>query len=231
MNDKDAKATVSKAGATDIQDDDLALRLWDGDDSAKGEILMAWGGRTMLSIKKGYPTLSDDEVEDVICESILRFWRYRERYDPQLAKVGTLLYKIAVHVASEHISGRLAWQKQRNREAGSDPAFFADVQARELVPEPPDDSAAKPSPVQRALAECFAALPPLQQDIVRRYAEAGNYEVDAASVGKELGVIHKQGVPIPAGTIRIYRSRAWESLDACMKKKNFDLKALGYRNE
>jgi DNA-directed RNA polymerase specialized sigma24 family protein len=221
---------ASKTNAGDLQDD-LTLRLWGGDDSAKGEILKAWGGRTMLAVRKGYPTLSDDEVEDVICEAILRFWAGRANYDPQRAKVGTLLYKIATHVASEYLSGRLSWQKQRIKEAGQDAKFFADVQAERPADDPPDDVGLKQSPVQKALADCFAALSDLQKDILQRYADARGYEIDAATVGKDLGDKHKNGVPIPGGTIRTNKSRAWDSLDACMKKKSFDLKAMGYTNE
>lgn len=230
MNDKDAKSMANKTTPADLQDD-LTLKLWDGDDSAKGAILKAWGGRTMLAIIKGYPSLSADEIEDVISESMLRFWVYREKYDPARAKIGTLLYKIATRVASEHISGQLSWQKARIKEEGRDAQFFADIQADEPVTEPPDDVSAKPSPVQKALADCYAALPDLQRDILQAYGQAGHYPLEAATLGKEMGHKHKQGVPIPAVTIRVYRKRAWDNLELCMKKKNFDLQALGYTDE
>lgn len=213
--------------AVDSQDE-LTLKLWEGDESAKGEILKSFAIRVERAIKSAFPDLSDVDAEDVVAEAIYRFWVYRERYDPKKGKVGTLLYKIAKNVASEHAAGRLSWQKARIREKGVEAEFFKSIEAPIPDSDPPDDTSSKPSSLQRELAACFGSLAPLQQDILRAYGNAGSYELDAATLGIELGHKHKGGVPIPGGTIRTNKSRAWDSLDLCLKKKGFDLKALGY---
>ncbi len=212
--------------------DDLTLRLWEGDDSAKGDLLRAWGGKILRAIGKRYPRLSEHDREDVVAEAIARFWQYyREIYDPALGTIGTLLYKIAVGVASERATGRYAWQKAMLKEHGHDAEFFARIEVNEPDEEPPDDVGAEKSPVQSALAECFDALSALQQDILFSYGSARANSLDASVVGRDLGNKHKNGVPIPAGTIRTNKSRAWDLLDKCMRKKGFDLNALGYTNE
>lgn len=209
-------------------DDDLTLRLWEGDDSVKGDLLMEWGGRVKAAIRKAYARLSEEDLEDVIAEAVMRFWVYRERYDPSKARIGTLLYKMADNVAKERISGRLAWQKARIKERGVSDEFFADIASELAETVAPDDIGPGQSPLQKALADCFGQLQGLQQDILQAYFDAGSYPLDAATLGIELGDKHKNGVPIPGGTIRVSKSRAWDSLEGCMRKKRFDLPALGY---
>ncbi len=221
---------ASRAEPPSIQED-LTLRVWDGDESAKGELLVLWGARVELAIRKSFPTLSDEDSEDVVAEAIRRFWVWRDKYDPNRATIFTMLFKFAEQVAIEFRSGRVKWQQSQLLEKGVDAEFFQRVESPEPAVDPPDDAGPKVSPLQKALAECFATLSALQRDILQRYADAGGYELDAATVGKDLGDTHKNGVPIPGGTIRTNKSRAWDSMDICMKKKNFDLKKLGYTNE
>lgn len=212
--------------------DDLTLRVWGGDDSAKAELLVAWGGRVERAIAKAYPTLSGDDPEDVVAEAIRRFWEWRDKYNPDKASIMTMLYRFADQVAVERVTGRLNWQNQQIREKGLDADCFKRADDGP-IDDPPDDAGAKRSPVQTGLAECYEKLVPLQQDILRAYGEAQSKEfpLDAASLGTELGKKHKNGVPIPGGTIRVNKLRGWENLDACMKRKGFDLKAMGYFDE
>ncbi len=207
-------------------EDDLVLRMWDGDDSAKGDILKSWGGPVELMIRKSYPRLSAIDLEDVVCEAMVRFWEYREDYDPQRARVGTVLYRIATRVASEHISGQLAWQKSRLKEESRDPDFFEEILNPTLGEDPTDDTGPTQSPIQRSLEECWKALPDLQQEILQAYADAGSYPLEAVTLGKELGLKYKEGVHIPAGTIRVYKKRGWDSIEKCMKKKGHDITNL-----
>ncbi len=177
----------------------------------------------------GIDRVLDSAVEQD--EAIRRFWIWREKYDPSKAKIFTMLFKFSDQVATEFRSGRLRWQQEQNLEQGVDADFFERVEALGPVDDPPDDAGPKASPVQKTLADCYGALSELQRNILSCYSDAGSYEVDAATIGKELGNKHKNGVPIPGGTIRTTKSRAWDSLDMCMKKKGFDLKALGYSND
>lgn len=212
-------------------EEDLTLKLWEGDETAKGELLVLWGNTLVGAIRKSFPTLSAEDAEDVVCEAIQRFWVWREKFDPSKSSIGSRLYWFAEKVAMEFRAGVLKKHQARVKEKGVDSEFFAGIATPMEEPEPPDDKGTSPSPVQRALQECFKALSDLQRDILQAYGDAGSYELDASSLGVELGHKHKAGVQIPAGTIRTNKSRAWDAMDLCMKKKNFDLAALGYSNE
>lgn len=212
-------------------EEELTLKLWGSDESAKGELLVHWGNKLVGAIRKSFPTLSAEDAEDVVCEAIQRFWVWREKFDPSKSSIGSRLYWFANKVAMEFRAGQLKRHQARIRERGVDAEFFAGIAAPEEEHEAPDDKGSTPSPVQRALQECFKALSELQRDILQSYGDAGSYELDAASLGVELGHKHKGGVPIPAGTIRTNKSRAWDAMDLCMRKKCFDLAALGYSNE
>lgn len=192
---------------------------------------MACAGRLERAIRLAFPGLSAEDAEDVVAEAICRFWLWRNKFDPKRAKLFTMLYRFAEQVAIEARTGRLKWQKSQILEKGVDAEFFERVEAPRVMEDPPDDTGTKQSAVQRALADCFESLPDLQKDILQRYADACGYEIDAATIGKDLGDKHKDGVPIPGGTIRTNKSRAWATLDLCMKKKNYDLRALGYSND
>jgi len=214
----------------DLQDD-LTLKLWEGDDSAKADLLMKWSGCIEKAMHNLFPTLTIEDVEDVVCEAIRRFWLWRESYDPELSSIGSRLYWFARNVASELRSGRLKWQKERNKEVGVDSDFFAQVETFGPINDLNDDVGGGQSSIHKALRGCYEALSELQQDIVRAYGDAGSYELNAVELGIELGNRHKNGIPIPAGTIRTNKSRAWASIKNCMKKKNIDLSAKGYTND
>ncbi len=212
-------------------EEDLTLKLWDGDDSAKGELLVACEGTIERAMRRAFPALSAEDAEDVVCEAIRRFWLWREKFDPTKSSIRSRLYWFAEKVAMEYRAGKLKRHRAQLIENAVDPEFFSQIEAVEIATEPPDDVLPTPSPIQKALAACFRALPELQRDILQAYGDAGPYQLDASRLGKELGNYYKGGVPIPAGTIRTYRSRAWDNLESCMRKKNFDLEKLGYFND
>lgn len=212
------------------EEEALTLRMWDGDDNVRGELLVRLGTTLINAIRKSYPSLSADEAEDVVCEAIVRFWVWREKYDPAKSSIRSRLYWFATRVAMEYVGGVVKKHQGRIREKGVEAEFFESIPAEMDEPEPDDDHGKQPSPIQRSLRECFSKLSDLQREILQAIAEAGAYGVDAGELGVRLGDKFKDGVPIPAGTIRTNKSRAWESLDLCMKSKGFDLTALGYTN-
>lgn len=223
MEDEESAGVASEEEA-------LTLRMWDGDDDVRGELLARWGATLIGAIRKSYPSLSEDEAEDVVCEAIVRFWVWREKYDPSKSSIRSRLYWFATRVAMEYVGGVVKKYQARIREKGVDAEFFESIPAEMDEPEPEDDHGRQPSPIQRSLRDCFSKLSELQREILQAYGEAGAYGVDAGELGARLGDSLKGGVPIPAGTIRTNKSRAWESLELCMKNKGFDLSALGYSN-
>lgn len=140
------------------------------------------------------------------------------------------LFRIATRVASEARTGRLKWQKSKLLERELDEHMEAILES----PCDDDDPRAKETPeLHKAVAELFASLSPLQQDIWTAFADAetGGFELDATQLGVELGQKHDDGTPIPGGTIRVNKSRAKDKIIAELKKRGFDLKEMGYLDD
>lgn len=207
-------------------DDDLVLRAWEDDESVQGEILVRCGGALERVIARQFARLSSVEVEDVVAEAIKRFWKWRHKFDGRRS-VRACLYRIATRVAAELVSGRLNWQKARNLER---PCDHFDFEAKN------DDAEAKLDGIEQRqpkicedLGRVIEKLPEIQQDVIWAYGLAGDCELDVAHLGRELGEKYKDGVPIPAGTIRQYKKRAKDTIFSNMRALGYDLERLGVR--
>lgn len=207
-------------------DDDLALRAWEDDESVQGEILIHYGGTLECVVAKQFPRLSSVEVEDVIAEAIKRFWEWRHDFDGSQS-VRACLYRIAHHAASELVSGRLKWQKARNLERTFEEVNFEEK--NDGTESKLDEIENKRPNICEDLKQVIEKLPAIQQDVIWAYGLADDYELDAAHLGRELGEKYKDGIPIPAGTIRQYKMRAKDKIFSEMSKLGHDLGRLGVR--
>lgn len=215
---------------TDLQDE-LVLRMWDGDESVKGELIVAYAGKVEASIRNLFPTLTETEAEDVVAEAIRRFWHWRDKYDPARAKIQTVLYRFARNAASEYRCGRYRWQKIRFQQVDDPIEFINGVEDSETSNSNTQDPPEPDPRLRKAVKAAFDSLSELQRDILQAYADAGEYELDAAVLGRELGFKHKDGVPIPATTIRVYKKRAKDSMKQKLAREGYDLKTMGYTDE
>jgi DNA-directed RNA polymerase specialized sigma24 family protein len=206
--------------------EDLTLRLWENDEDVQGELLLLFGGMIERAIAANFPRLKPIEVEDVVAEAIRRFWDWRKKYDGK-RDIRACLYRIALNVARELTGGRLKWQKARNRERIVSEEWFEHRRLR--VDEQLDECEAKQPVLCKQLRHVIELLPEIQQDVIWAYGLAGDFPLDAAILGRELGEKYKGGVPIPAGTIRQYKRRAKETIITEMRKCGFDLEKLGVR--
>lgn len=215
--------------------EELGKRLLKGDEAALGDLLALCGPRVESAIRKTHYTLSAGEAEEVVSEGIFRFWAWHKKkgFDPKKSAVMTMLYRFSDQVVVERVTGRLLSQKQMLRERSLGSKHFELPDRTEQVELPPDDTGKGRSPVQTALADCYAKLLPLQQDILLAFAlaKAKDFDLDAAQLGVELGRKHKGGVLIPGGSIRTTKSRAWDTLELCVSRRGFNLKAMGYFDE
>lgn len=212
-------------------EDDLILRLWEGDESALAELICRYGPRIEKAIRGRFPSFNAQDAEDAVGEAVRRFWRWRAKYDPCRGRVGTILYKFAVHVAKERRACRRGWEKAQAREeeyveAVHESLRVYDAEANEDAADPEP-----PSPLLRAVSEIKGSLLPLEREIWEAYADAGDTTLNAGQLGIELGAKHNGGVPIPAGTIRVTKHRAKEKILRELAKRGFDLKTLGFRHD
>lgn len=212
-------------------EEDLILRFWEGDESALAELACLYGPRIEKAIRGRFQSFNEHDAEDVVAEAIRRFWAWRARFDPAKARVGTVLYKFATNVARERRACRRRWEKAHAREEEyvdavheSLRAYDTEADREALDPEPP-------SALLRAVAEIKGSLLPLEREIWEAYADAGDTDLNAGQLGIELGAKHNDGVPIPAGTIRVTKHRAKEKILRELAKRGFDLKTLGLTND
>lgn len=210
--------------ARPIAAEDLTLRTWDNDESVLADLVSGLAGPIERAISKlpGMAAIA----EDIVAEAVVRFWKGRHQYDGK-QPLGAYLYTIARNVASEYSSGRLRWQKSRRleRELGDGATHIA-LPKRDADPTL-DDVERQHGAMLEALRKVVNALEPLLRDILESYANAGDYEVNAGELGRELGLRHNDGVPYPAGTIRVYKSRAKKKIDLEMRKLGFTLSSAG----
>lgn len=199
-------------------EDDLALRVWDGDETVLPDLLLYCAGSIEAAIARrpGMKSIA----EDIVAEAIARFWKYRQQYDGRRS-LRCYLYRIAVNVAKEYAAGRLKWQRARNLEAPVDGELVGETDG--VSDADSDETVKKPEPLHQALSEVVGKLSALFRDIIQAYANAGNCPPDAAELGIEMGRRHNHGVPYPAGTIRQYKKRARDTIVLEMKKLGFDL--------
>ena len=219
--------TMVEMRAESADDQDMTLRVWDGDEAVLGELVMKHYGAIRSFIQRSYPRLRDEDVEDIVSEGIWRFWSCRQRYDGK-RPLGPWLCKFAINVAMEFVARRFKWQKARQLEVHVD--FPIESAAAKETEDKLDRVETQNPKLLSEIQRVIAKLPPLQRDIWYAYAFAGNLTPDAGALGVELGMKYENGVPIPAGTIRVYKSRAIGTVKAEMKKLGYDLDRLEGRS-
>lgn len=203
-----------------LQDDELVLSVWAGDENALGEIVMRHAGALQLMIRKKFPCLSEHDAEDVVCEAIRRFWLKREGFDGTRSLRG-YIYGFVQRVAQEHTSGKLAWQQSQKLEVQSE-----DLDGYISHQEAADDEARLHSVEQKqtkllaAIKQVYDELPPYEQDLWYAFAFGGTL-VTASDVGYQLGQKHKGGVAVPQGTIRVQKNRLTDKIVKRMSDLGF----------
>lgn len=203
---------VNKQKISDVQDE-VAIRLWDGDETVSEVILDEYAPSIMKSLGYRYHLFSTEDLEDIVCEAIKRLWAKRERYDDSQGSIKALLYRIADNVAKDILKS--GWQKlQGERE------HCADVPLEKLAivyPDEDEDEVSEDydSPFNVDLREIVKSLPEVQQKIIWAFASAQEGEINAGIIGKELGYT--------AVTIRVYHKRAKDKIRAEMKKRGHDI--------
>ncbi len=223
--------SAGSASSQELQDN-IALGLWEEDESVLNTILTHYGPPIIKALMKMFtPYLNAQDCEDILSVAVLRLWEARATYDEKKASVRTLLYKIAVNYARDVL--RSGWHRVREMEQQTKPDLLEELavydrHAAQIGAEaddpPPAGHKVEESKLMRDFREVFGSLPKIQQNILEQDALAGGEEVDAAALGERLE-------EIPAVTIRVYRKRAKDTVKAEMKKRGHNLDRKGTRHE
>ena len=203
---------MEKQKISDVQDE-VAIRLWDGDEAVSEVILDEYAPSIMKSLGYRYPSFSTEDLEDIVCEAIKRLWAKRQEYNDSKGYVKVILYRIAYNVAKDILKS--GWQKLQEKKEYCDSKTLEELAIVYTDAEEDKISKDYDSPFNVDLREIVKSLPEVQQKIIWAFAEAPEGEIKAAIIGKELGY--------PAVTIRVYLKRAKEKICSEMKRKGYDI--------
>ena len=196
-------------------EEEITLRMWENDESCLEDIVRLTAP-IERAIAKRFPSLKN-HVEDIVTEAICRLWSGRKNYDSS-RKLRPYLYQIAANVACELLEGRLNWQKARNLEEAKVQDELQAIPNRTTNKDLLENLEANKPELFKELLAVVNQLSDIKKDVVVAYALSGDYQLDAATLGIELGKKYCDGVPIPAGTIRQHKKRGMEFVNREMRK-------------
>ena len=198
--------------ASDVEHE-IAIRLWDGDDTVLGEILVQYAGPLGKSLGRKYPSLSSEDIEDIVCEAIKRLWIKRKGYYGPQRAIRALLYRIADNIAKDILKS--GWQGLRQKMKQYTNFDIEKLATTCLNEDRVELLKAEDSALNTDLRAIVQSLPEIQQRIVWAFALSPDGEVNAAALGHELGYA--------ASTIRVYLKRAKDQIRLQMEKRGHHL--------
>lgn len=188
--------------------DEIAIRLWDGDETVLAEMLVQYAPSLEKAIGGKYPSFSPQDLEDIVCEAIKRLWGKRDEYDDAKGSISGLLYRIADNIAKDILKS--GWHKlESKRESFYEDSLEDIMDTKGETESGPEPSNNYDSKLNRDLRDIINNLSEIQQKIVWAYALAPEGEINASVLSEELGY--------PAGTIRQYLKRAKDTIRTEMK--------------
>lgn len=191
----------------------IAVALLDNRQEALEEILRLYGPSIIARLLKIYAgVLKFEDVEDVLSIALRKLWNNRFRYDDNKRSVRTWLFCIADNVAKDVIKSGWHRAQQLEQNPGED-WLEENIKAPEIVhntEETPKGSKAKVD-----LQQVIQALPDVQRRIILADGAARDDVASSEFLADELG--------IPAGTVRVYRSRAMDKIRTEMRKRGHNV--------
>jgi RNA polymerase sigma-70 factor (ECF subfamily) len=156
----------------------LASQLKRGDPAALERAIRTLGPRVAVGLKRRHPTLSAEDIEDVLSTASLRLWQSRAQYDPAKGSLASWYFIIADNAAKDVL------RKARRR--GEQPMSLERLAGREARHVVADEGA--PTPGMPELTRLVLQLPEVDQRIITGYADADGEGPWAATLGRELGM-------------------------------------------
>jgi RNA polymerase sigma-70 factor (ECF subfamily) len=106
-----------------LDDEDLALRMMEGDKDALRTALMTYGPKVEGYLRKQFgDTLDDNEHDYVFQSSLIKFWRKIATYDTSKGSLRGWWIRIARNAAIDHIRGKGSYAAKYKAEDLDDPA-------------------------------------------------------------------------------------------------------------
>ena len=146
--------------------------------------------------------LTPADIDDVVATASHRLWKHRAEFS-KLRSPRAWFVRIADNVARDVL--RYGWQKARQLEIAAEKAYLESFSPAEEIETPEID----PQLVEK-IRTAVEALPENQRKIIWADALSRDGNIAAEDLARELG--------IPAGTVRVYRKRALDTLRKLLTK-------------
>jgi RNA polymerase sigma-70 factor (ECF subfamily) len=132
--------------------------------------------------------LGDEMADDVVAETFLAAFRWRQRYDLGRADARPWLYGIAANMIGKHRRAEIRRLRTLARTGASIPDGFMDASDADRM-----DSRVAAAAVQRDLVGALAGLPARDREVLLLIAWADlSYEEIAAALGIPLGTVRSR---------------------------------------
>jgi RNA polymerase sigma factor (sigma-70 family) len=203
---------VDKENILDVQDD-MAIRLCDGDETVWEDILEKYAPSIMKSLEYRYSLFSNEDIEDMVCEAIKRLWAKRQKYNDSKGSIKALLYRIADNIAKDILKS--GWKKLQEKREYCDNQTLEELATVCTDEEENEISKDYDSSFNIDFRRIIDSLPEVQKKIIQAFALAPEGEINAAVIGRELGY--------PAVSVRVNHKRSKDKIRAEMKKRGHDI--------
>jgi RNA polymerase sigma factor (sigma-70 family) len=178
----------------------LALQLKNGDPAALTGVIRALGPRVAAGLKKRHPSLTAEDIEDVLSIASHRLWQARFRYDAAKGSLRSWFFIIADNAAKD-----LLRKVKRQLERSMDLDLLPERESRKASQDSETEIGSWPAPgVLGELGEILLRLPAVDHRIITGYAQAEGAGPWAAALAVELGM--------RPGTIRVRCRRIKEKI-------------------
>ena len=198
---------MAEEPATQIDDDEIALRLMERDGEGMRLLLQVHGPMVLGFLRKYHPHVADDAFQ----EATTKVWQSVETFDDARGSLGSWFLAIARNAALDlrRHEGRRA-HKSLDAMEGFDPVWDCDG---DDTGSDEEVSPTRLDAMRAVLLEILDTLSPLQQRIVMRDAEHPTGKAEAADLADEFGST--------ANSIRGNRSKAWKTIGEELAKRGF----------
>ncbi|OAI41697.1 hypothetical protein AYO40_02575 [Planctomycetaceae bacterium SCGC AG-212-D15] len=208
---------VSEDPSQTADDEELALRLMDGDQEALRTLIARFGGKVRNILRRRYgDVLQEQEIDSVLNNALFKVWRHARSIDLKRGSLGGWFLRIAQRCAFDLLSGELAHrEKVLSLDPESDPVADCDDDGD-------DEEDARTRKRLKDLDDVIDALPPLQKAIIKADMAAGS-QADNGRLAARHGTSRN--------SIYVSRNKAYEAIRKGMRKRGHYTDSSGGKNE
>jgi RNA polymerase sigma factor (sigma-70 family) len=193
--------------SNDLSDDDLVLRMMEGDHEAPRLLVQAHGAKARAYLKRKFrEILAEPEIDEAMNVAAYNAFRFADKFDKHEGSLGTWFTAIAIRAAQSIVRKDL---KHRHKDLEYDPEYNPASYDEADEPAPSDKAESKRI---RGLRDAIqTALTPGERAVIVADLAAGEGTADNAWLAEKMGTTKN--------TISALRSKARKKIQDYMISK------------